>query len=467
MRLCPKKKNAILAVILLVGGFIVIRQPNLFQGDSPQVVRNDLSWQTDRLVRKDSWVEQGGYLPLNVSYRMLAGAPSPQQRFLCIGLSSVKRQRVSYLRDTLQSIFSQSSPDELSSMVVVVLLADFDLDWRVATVKEIQTSFPLELEQGQLVVIHVPKEWYPNTTGLKRNYNDEPDRVTFRSKQNIDYSFLMHYSTSLGQYYLQLEDDILSSKNFLTAIKKHITEQDAKDSTWIMLEFSVLGYIGKLYKSEHLPLLARFLFLFYQEMPCDWLMTHFRELLVQRQSIVFRPSLFQHMGQFSSFRGTFNKLKDKFFDEYFYTNPEAQVFSDMPIYQNYLPQKAWDPGEDFFWGRSPEEGNYLTVVFTEPTVITGILVETGQEGKDVLESGEVQIGHTVADTGKDEKSCQEFQSVGSFTEGRFEITGLNNTHSSASSCLRIQVTAKQSNWVVIRKIRITTELSATPALKKK
>uniref|UniRef100_A0A3P8US03 Zgc:101663 n=1 Tax=Cynoglossus semilaevis TaxID=244447 RepID=A0A3P8US03_CYNSE len=426
-------------------------------------ITNDLSWETDRLVKKDSWVEQGGYLPLNVSYRLLAGAPSPQQRFLCIGLSSVKRQRGSYLVTTLQSLFSQSSPAERSSMVVVVLLADFDVDWRVATVKEIQTTFPSELEQGQLLVLHVTKEWYPNTTDLKRNYNDEPDRVTFRSKQNVDYSFLIHYSTSLGQYYLQLEDDVLASKNFLTAIKKHIVEQDAKKETWAMLEFSVLGYIGKLYKSEHLPLLARFLFLFYQEMPCDWLMSHFRELLTQKQPIVFKPSLFQHMGTFSSFRGLYNKLKDKYFDEYLYTNPEAEVFSDMSIYQKYLPQNAWDPGEDFFWGRAPEEGNYLTVVFTEPTVISGILVETGSDGKDLLESGEVQLGHSVADTGKDEKSCQEFQSVGTFTKGRFAITELDKNYSSASSCLRILVTAKQSNWVVIRKIRITTEPSATPA----
>lgn len=298
---------------------------------------------------------------------------------------------------------------------------------------------------------------------MKRNYNDEPDRVTFRSKQNVDYSFLIHYSTSLGQYYLQLEDDVLASKNFLTAIKKHIVEQNAKKETWAMLEFSVLGYIGKLYKSEHLPLLARFLFLFYQEMPCDWLMSHFRELLTQKQPIVFKPSLFQHMGTFSSFRGLYNKLKDKYFDEYLYTNPEAEVFSDMSIYQKYLPQNAWDPGEDFFWGRAPEEGNYLTVVFTEPTVISGILVETGSDGKDLLESGEVQLGHSVADTGKDEKSCQEFQSVGTFTNGRFAITELDKNYSSASSCLRILVTAKQSNWVVIRKIRITTEPSATPA----
>ena len=30
-------------------------------------------------VNKESWVEQGNYLRLNVSYQLLAGAPSAQQ----------------------------------------------------------------------------------------------------------------------------------------------------------------------------------------------------------------------------------------------------------------------------------------------------------------------------------------------------------------------------------------------------
>ncbi|XP_033181206.1 alpha-1,3-mannosyl-glycoprotein 4-beta-N-acetylglucosaminyltransferase C-like isoform X2 [Mastacembelus armatus] len=374
-------------------------------------------------------------------------------------MSSVKRRKGSYLIPTLQSLFSQSSPEERSSMVFIVLLADFDVSWRVATVIEIKTKFALELEQGQLVVLHVPQDQYPPLTGLKRNYNDAPERVSFRSKQNLDYSFLIHYSAHLGQYYLQLEDDVSSAKNFFTTIKRHIEEQEAKKSTWAMLEFSSLGYIGKLYKSTNLPLLARFLFLFYQEMPCDWLMNHFRELLTQKEQIILKPSLFQHMGTFSSFQGTYNKLKDWDFEESFYTNPSADVYSDMSTYQKHYPKLAWDAGEGFFWGRYPEKGNYLTVVFTDPTLVTGIVVETGSGAKDVLQSAVVQLGQDVLTTDKEEKSCKEFQSVGTLENGRFQVHELDRKYSSASSCLRIQVTAGQKDWVIIRKIRITTKLS--------
>uniref|UniRef100_A0AAV2M0V8 MGAT4 conserved region domain-containing protein n=1 Tax=Knipowitschia caucasica TaxID=637954 RepID=A0AAV2M0V8_KNICA len=217
-----------------------------------------------------------GLLPLNVSYQLLMGSAPSQQRFLVVGLSSVRRKKEMYLKSTLQSIFSQSSEEERAQMVVVVLLADFDWSWRQLVTEELQTSFYKELRQGQLLLIHVPQEQYPPLTGLKRNYNDAADRVSFRSKQNVDYSFLIHFCSSLGQFYLQLEDDVYCAKHFLSNIRQHIKEQNAKKTNWAMLEFSNLGFIGKLYKSTDLPILAQFLFLFYQEMPCDWLMSRFQ-----------------------------------------------------------------------------------------------------------------------------------------------------------------------------------------------
>lgn len=295
--------------------------------------------------------------------------------------------------------------------------------------------------------------------GLKRNYDDAPDRVSFRSKQNVDYAFLIHYSAGLGQYYLQLEDDVFSAQNFLTTIRRHIEEQNTKKGTWAMLEFSALGYIGKLYKSSDLPLLARFLFLFYQEMPCDWLMSHFRQLMTQRETILFKPSLFQHMGTFSSFQGTYNKLKDNNFEEGLYTNPSAEVYSNISTYQKNFPKLAWAPGEGFFWGRSPERGDHLTVVFHEPVVVTGILVETGSGGKDLLDSGQVELGQDVLTAAI--KSCKTFQSLGAFMNGKFEMREVDKLHGSASSCLRISVTAGQKDWMIVRKIRITTKSSAS------
>lgn len=70
-----------------------------------------------------------------------------------------------YLITTLQFVFSKYSPEEHSSMVLVVLLADFDASWRLSTVREIKTEFASELNKGHLVVIHVPQDWYPALKG--------------------------------------------------------------------------------------------------------------------------------------------------------------------------------------------------------------------------------------------------------------------------------------------------------------
>lgn len=85
--------------------------------------------------------------------------------YLAVGISSVRRLHETYLLSTLQSIVSQSSPEELASMVVVLLLADFDASWREATVKEIASRFPSELEEGHLLVLHVPQHFYPPLQG--------------------------------------------------------------------------------------------------------------------------------------------------------------------------------------------------------------------------------------------------------------------------------------------------------------
>lgn len=460
MRLLSKKKKLAVAVVLLTGWILLFAQSHFFLSEEEVKLE---SWHANRLVNKQSWLEWGNFLPLNVSYQLLAGSVPTRQKFLTVGISSVQRKKGQYLKATLESIFSQSSPEESSNTIVVVLVADFDQRWRASITKEIQNSFPSELSAGQLLLVHVPQECYPPLIGLKRNYNDAADRVAFRSKQNIDYSYLVHYSAALGRYYLQLEDDVGVAKNFLSKIRHSITEQNAKKSTWSCLEFSTLGYIGKLYKSPDLPLLARFLFLFYQEMPCDWLMTRFRDLLAQKQPIIIRPSLFQHMGTFSSFKGTHNKLKDKDFEENF-ANPEADVYSNMSVYQKHFAQLAWTSSGDFFWARSPAKGDYLTVVLKKPAVLTDISIETGDGGKDMLVSAQVEMGHDVVNTGNEEKTCRSFVSVGQMEKGKFEAQELDKKHDFASSCLRVQVTAPQSDWIIITRIRVAEKLKEVTGL---
>ncbi|KAM3869795.1 alpha-1,3-mannosyl-glycoprotein 4-beta-N-acetylglucosaminyltransferase C-like [Diretmus argenteus] len=383
---------------------------------------------------------------MNVTYRYLAGIPLPRKKYLTIGLSSVKRKRGNYLLETIKSIFDQSSYEELKEIVVVVHLADFDLVWCENLVQEITRKFAHHIIAGRLLVIQAPEEYYPSLDGLKRNYNDPEDRVRFRSKQNVDYAFLLNFCTNLSHFYMMLEDDVRCSRNFLTALKKVITSREG--SYWVMLEFSKLGYIGKLYHSRDLPRLAHFLLMFYQEMPCDWLLIHFRGLLAQKDVICFKPSLFQHMGYYSSYKGAENKLKDDDFEEESIDipdNPPASLYTNINVFENYDATKAYSSiVDEYFWGKPPYTGDFFVIVFNKSTKISKIKIVTGTDDRqnDVLHRGALEVGQKLAET-KQGRQCTSYITLGEFKGGNIEVNNVDRKIGFDIECVRIVITASQ------------------------
>lgn len=396
---------------------------------------------------------------INVTYRYLAGTPPAHKKYLTVGLSSVKRKRGGYLMDTLKSIFEQSSYEELQEMVVMVHLADFDVSWCESQAQEISRKFAHHVMAGRLLVVHTPEEYYPTLDGLKRNYNDPEDRVRFRSKQNVDYAYMLNFCANLSRYYIMLEDDVRCSKNFLTALKKVITSREG--SYWVTLEFSKLGYIGKLYQSKDLPRLAHFLLMFYQEMPCDWLFTHFRDLLVQRDVIRFKPSLFQHVGYYSSFKANENKLKDDDFEEDpvdVPDNPPARLHTNMDVFQKYDAAKAYsNAADEYFWGKSPCTGDFFTVVFTGPTKLRRIKVVTGMEERpsDVLQHGALEVGQKVVQT-KQGRLCSSFVTLAEFKGGSVDVDDVHRKVGFDVECVRLVVSACQKEWLIIKTVSLWT-----------
>nr|XP_033806927.1 alpha-1,3-mannosyl-glycoprotein 4-beta-N-acetylglucosaminyltransferase C [Geotrypetes seraphini]XP_033806928.1 alpha-1,3-mannosyl-glycoprotein 4-beta-N-acetylglucosaminyltransferase C [Geotrypetes seraphini]XP_033806929.1 alpha-1,3-mannosyl-glycoprotein 4-beta-N-acetylglucosaminyltransferase C [Geotrypetes seraphini]XP_033806930.1 alpha-1,3-mannosyl-glycoprotein 4-beta-N-acetylglucosaminyltransferase C [Geotrypetes seraphini]XP_033806932.1 alpha-1,3-mannosyl-glycoprotein 4-beta-N-acetylgluco len=397
-------------------------------------------------------------LSINITYRYLAGMPLPRKKFLTIGLSSVKRKKGNYLLETIKSIFEQSSYEELKEISVVVHLADFDLSWRDSIVLDISRKFAHHIISGRLMIIHAPEEYYPVLEGLKRNYNDPEDRVKFRSKQNVDYAFLLNFCANLSDYYVMLEDDVRCSKNFLTTIKKVINSREG--SYWVTLEFSKLGYIGKLYHTRDLPRLAHFLLMFYQEMPCDWLLIHFQGLLAQKDIIRFKPSLFQHMGYYSSYKGAENKLKDDDFEEDTFDipdNPPASLNTNMNVFENYEPSKAYSSIDEYFWGKPPSSGDFYQIIFENPIKISKIKVCTGTEDRqnDILHHGILEVGERITGT-KSGRHCSTYLRLGEFRQGNFEISDVDLKVLFDIDCMRILVTKSQKEWLIVRSISIWT-----------
>ncbi|XP_057692936.1 alpha-1,3-mannosyl-glycoprotein 4-beta-N-acetylglucosaminyltransferase C-like isoform X2 [Corythoichthys intestinalis] len=404
---------------------------------------------------------------INVTYRYLAGVPLSRKKYLTIGLSSVKRKRGNYLLETLKSIFDQSSYDELTEILVVVHLADFDPLWCENLLQEISRKFSHHIIAGRLLVIQAPEEYYPSLDGLKRNYNDPEDRVRFRSKQNVDYAFLLNFCTNLSDFYMMLEDDVRCSRNFLTALKKVIASREG--SYWVMLEFSKLGYIGKLYHTRDLQRLAHFLLMFYQEMPCDWLLIHFRGLLAQKDVIRFKPSLFQHMGYYSSYKGVENKLKDDDFEEDAVDipdNPPARLYTNIPVFESYDASKAYSAVDEYFWGKPPSTGDFFVVVFNKSAKISRIKITTGSEDRqsDILHHGAVEVGQRRVE-GKQDGQCASFITLGEFKGGRVEVQDVNRKIGFDVDCVRVVVTASQKEWLIIRTISLWTAQPGGPLIK--
>lgn len=456
---CLRKRSAVsLLGVLVIFLLFMNLYIHVLEGDK-QLMRETSAHQvnSERYVHnfKDLSNFSGA---INISYRYLASTPLQRKRFLTIGLSSVKRKKGSYLLETIKSIFEQSSYEELKEILVVVHLADFDSSWRDAMVQDITQKFPHHIIAGRLIVIHAPEEYYPTLDGLKRNYNDPEDRVRFRSKQNVDYAFLLNFCANTSDYYIMLEDDVRCAKNFLTAIKKVITSLEG--TYWVTLEFSKLGYIGKLYHSYDLPRLANFLLMFYQEMPCDWLLTHFRDLLVQKNVIRFKPSLFQHMGYYSSFNGNENKLKDDDFEDEpldIPDNPPASFYTNINVFENYDASKAYSSVDEYFWGKTPLTGDFFVIIFERPVIIKKIKVNTGTEDRqnDILHNGALDVGEHIISF-KNNRQCGNYLRVGDFKNGNFEMSDVNQKVPFDIQCVRIYVTKTQKEWLIIRSISIWT-----------
>jgi alpha-1,3-mannosylglycoprotein beta-1,4-N-acetylglucosaminyltransferase A/B len=127
------------------------------------------------------------------------------------------------------------------------------MNWTANTIIELKKRYKKEIKTGLMDIIIPPESYYPNY--LEKNltdpiFNDSKERIMWRQNQNLDICFLMAYCKERGNYYLNLEDDILSRYKFISDILQFIKISNIEKQRWLMIEFSQLGFIGKLFKSK-------------------------------------------------------------------------------------------------------------------------------------------------------------------------------------------------------------------------
>lgn len=339
----------------------------------------------------------------------------------------------------------------------MVFLADFDVAVKEEMARQIEQKYAKYLEEGFMQVISAPKSFYPRLENLKRTYNHPESQVKWRSKQNYDYAYMFKYSSGLSTYYMQIEDDVETMKNYLTAIKHYI---DNQKTPWVCLEFSTLGYIGKLYHSHDIDKLAKMLMLFYEEQPPDFLYLYFNVFLTQFQQRLRVPTLFQHMGYHSSLPNKIQPLKDKLFDntvkKYHGDNPPASVYTNLETFEPFFPMSAYSLADGFFWAKESKAGGNILLVFDRPEKLSSIVVDTGSEfhQDDKIINGTLEAAVTLMTKTADNAECTNYVHLADFTEGSVRVDNLQRIVPFDIFCFRIRLTADHTNWVIVREIAV-------------
>ncbi|XP_059502756.1 alpha-1,3-mannosyl-glycoprotein 4-beta-N-acetylglucosaminyltransferase A isoform X1 [Stegostoma tigrinum] len=403
---------------------------------------------------------------------------------LVLGIPTVKRKVKSYLAETLHSLIDKLSPEEKLDCVIVVFVGETDLDHVHSVLENLEKEFSTEINSGLIEVISPPIAYYPELSNLRETFGDSKERVRWRTKQNLDYCFLMMYAQKKGIYYVQLEDDIVAKDHYFSTMKNFALQLSSED--WMVLEFSQLGFIGKMFQSPDLNLIVEFILMFHKEKPIDWLLDHILWVKVcnpekdakhcERQKsnirIRFRPSLFQHVGLHSSLAGKIQKLTDKDFMKpllhKMHVNPPAEVSTSLKVYQGHSLDKAY-LGEDFFWGITPLTGDYILVKFDKPLNIDRYLFHTGntEHPGDLLLNTSVEVlpykvKNIFKDSGSDllqetkesryKRTEDGFFRIGTFTNGVAE--GAIDQRLNPITAIRLSILQDSTVWVLLDEIQL-------------
>uniref|UniRef100_A0AAX7SHZ6 Alpha-1,3-mannosyl-glycoprotein 4-beta-N-acetylglucosaminyltransferase B n=1 Tax=Astatotilapia calliptera TaxID=8154 RepID=A0AAX7SHZ6_ASTCA len=395
---------------------------------------------------------------------------------IVMGVPSVKREVHSYLTDTLTSLMSELSAAEKDDCVIVVLIAEADQQYASSVADNLKRLFPAEIQSGLLEVISPSVHFYPDFSRLRESFGDPKERVRWRTKQNLDYCFLMMYAQSKGTYYVQLEDDIVARPNFFTTMKNFALQQPSED--WMILEFSQLGFIGKMFKSLDLSLIVEFMLMFYKDKPIDWLLDHIMWVKVcNPEKDAVSGSNRNHQKQrrsilnegFTMISTVYNTISDKDFGKQTlhkgHANPLAEVTTSLKTYQHFTLEKAY-LGEDFFWAFTPVAGDFIRIRFFTPVRIERFFFRSGNiehpgdklfnTSVEVLPFDNIQAEKEALIEGKEKtpkyhRTEDGFIRIGTFHNGIAE--GEVDPSFGPLEAMRLSVITDSPVWVILSEVR--------------
>lgn len=385
------------------------------------------------------------------------------------GIPTISRKKAYYVVKTVESLLQNMNESEQSNIVIVIMVADNDEKYIEKVATDMERNFPEAIEEGKIQVIVPCKEYYPDLKSLPRLYNDDAERVEWRSRQSLDYSFLFYYSIDLAEYYIQLEDDIEAVDGFYRQMN-HFIETNENEK-WSILEFGARGFIGMMYRNKDLITIAKFTRFFFWVMPVDWLFRAFNDIYLYGNSKEFKNThpLFKHVGQYSSLSGQVRLLEDlqdsrrqdidNIKKKPFKTskaNPEATIHSSIVdfVHPNVLENPYKKKG--IFWGKFLSRGDFIEIRFSSPQNMKRLVIESGSytHQQDIFDQTSLLIASSYDEV---EEKCTDFKLVASFNGKLIDHTFQRLVE--PIKCLKVILqTIKKSkgyaNWLIIQNIEI-------------
>uniref|UniRef100_A0A7M5UI04 Uncharacterized protein n=1 Tax=Clytia hemisphaerica TaxID=252671 RepID=A0A7M5UI04_9CNID len=397
------------------------------------------------------------------SINLKLGQKRVGKAFVVFGIPTVKRSKAYYVIQTVSSLLKHMKISERKNVVIVIFVADLDDSFLRKVVKDVRQDFTGEVKDGIIQVVAPDKAYYPkNLDNLPRLFGDEQDRVRWRSKQCLDYSYLYYYCKDMAQYFVQLEDDIMAVDDYMGKMREFITKNEKL--RWSVLEFGARGFIGMTYRGEHLESLAKFTRYFFWTMPVDWLFRVYNNIFLYQNPKSFRTSepLFLHIGKFSSLDGqTRSNLIDlplvgrrRF--QLRNGNPPAIIKSDLKDFymKNFLENPYSKKGA--MWSKTPHNGDTITIMFNSTQKVKRIVFVSGLEDykKDCFHETKLYISQMK---GKANSKCGKFELVKFYKEAIIDITF--DEPKENVRCVKLELTTVQktkgiSNWLIIEEIAI-------------
>ena len=365
-----------------------------------------------------------------------------------------------YLFKTLDSLLTNTLVADMQIIVIVVFVSDFRADWNRKTSLDISRRYPQLCGNGTIQIVNVPFGIYPDFSQMKRTKADSVERIIWRSKQNIDFAFMMMYSRTLSRYYMQLEDDVISANNYFRDIQNFIHNQKVN---WVCLEVSYLGFIGKIFKTVDIPKFASFFLTFYDLKPSDLLIGRVYAFLGQSKPIHSNVSLFQHIGRVSSLRHkmmpavdtkfkSIGKAKLSIADIPRGDNPDAIIDTNMAATDDRKPMDPYVNQNASFKVKAPRKGDYYRIIYNKPMLIRRIIFSTGDDRSKslTLVYGEVHVGMFRNGV----VPCSNAKKIGPFQDGDFDSFLQGVKIPRFTNCIAIKVYRPQKVPCIIRRISV-------------